>query len=623
LTTLWAETTGDPKICIAILDAPVDRANRCLVSANIEQRWLGDQLSCSPHGTEIASVLLAPHDTSVWGIASSCRAVSIPIYDCYPGHLPSTNQRQLATAIQEALVAGAHVINVSAGESVPTGAAEPELAEAVRACASAGVLIVAAVGNEGCDCLHVPAALPSVLSVGAMRWDGSPMPRSNWGSIYGKQGILAPGEDIPVAGKHGRAELRTGTSYATAIVSGIVALVLSRERQRGHPIRPLLIRKALLAAARSVGQTGSDRRRFLAGRLNIIEAIHLLDTWSNTMTHEVNLDLAAECNSESDNKCAARPAMLGPSSETSAPHVEPSQLQGAPAREMRQREYADAVQPSACAACRGERQLVYALGRLGHDFGSESTLEAFRQHMDANPLDPKQLHGFLQGMRTKKQPWHSPALLWTLEVGNTPLYVIKPEGPYDREAYEHLEEYLSEQNAGNVEVVGVPGVITGQATLFNGRQVPTINPDMRGLCNWSKEKLIEAAQKAASGAAALSAKEKAKVKQLAEEFLHRIYFELRNAGRTSQERALNYAGTNLVLPLEVLIRMLQSNHTLDTIRAEPSTVCRPGSDCWDITLAFFDPDHPMQTVRWHHRYTVDVGEAIPVIVAETRSWKAR
>ena len=46
--------------------------------------------------------------------------------------------------------------------------ADPLLADVVRQCARQGVLIVAAAGNEGCACLHVPAALESVLAVGAM-----------------------------------------------------------------------------------------------------------------------------------------------------------------------------------------------------------------------------------------------------------------------------------------------------------------------------------------------------------------------------------------------------------------------------------------------------------------------
>ena len=106
------------------------------------------------------------------------------------------------------------------------------------------------------------------------------------------------------------------------------------------------------------------------------------------------------------------------------------------------------------------------------------------------------------------------------------------------------------------------------------------------------------------------------------EFLDRIYFELRNSGRTPQERALNYAGTNLV-SFKQILGMLHSRRTLDALRVERSTVCRPSSDCWDISVSFFDPEQPMQTVRTIYRYTVDVSEVMPVTVGDIRSWTAR
>jgi len=638
LTTLWAKTKGDPAISIAILDAPIDRAHSCLVAAKIEERWLGHHPHCSAHGTEVASVIFASHDSPVWGIAPKCRGLSVPIYECDPERLPSTNQHQLARAIHEALAAGAHIINVSAGQLVPDAIAEAELANAVRACSSAGVLIVAAVGNDGCDCLHVPAALPCVLAVGAMRWDGTPLSGSNWGSTYGMQGILAPGENIPVAGRHGQPELRTGTSYATAIVSGVAALLLSRERKRGRPNRPLLIRRALLAAAQSVRQTGSENRRFLGGRLNITETIHLLDTWSNTMTHE-DLDLAAQCNSPSDNGSDVHSAAVTPSSEPVAAPPQPSQLQLPAAPESRPRESADAVQPSACAACRGERQLVYALGQIGYDFGTEASLDAFRQRMGqgSSPLDEEQMISFLE-----EHKYDATKLLWTLSVESLPIYVIRPEGAFAESAYEKLRKFLKHKNEegdDRAEVIAVPGVITGQTRLFNGLTVPVVNPDLRSLCNWNTgrltTKVFEAFVKDAIKHAgklgddekeAFEAKLKSlekKLDDLVPEFLYRIYHELRNAGRTSRERALNYAGTNLVEPAKILAKMLPTDHTLDAIGAVPSSLCRPGSDCWDVVLAFFDSSQPITNVRWHHRYTIDVSEVIPVTVGEIRSWKAR
>src|SRR5436305_1762547 len=84
-------------------------------------------------------------------------------------------------------------------------------------------IIVAAAGNEGCECLHVPAALPSVLAVGAMDSQGKPLESSNWGGPYRQQGILAPGERIAGALPGGGVGYKSGTSSATAIVSGIIA----------------------------------------------------------------------------------------------------------------------------------------------------------------------------------------------------------------------------------------------------------------------------------------------------------------------------------------------------------------------------------------------------------------
>jgi subtilisin family serine protease len=60
---------------------------------------------------------------------------------------------------------------------------------------------------------------------------GEPLDFSNWGEMYRSHGILAPGENIPVALPGGSIAARTGTSYATAIVTGIAALLISRQKK--------------------------------------------------------------------------------------------------------------------------------------------------------------------------------------------------------------------------------------------------------------------------------------------------------------------------------------------------------------------------------------------------------
>lgn len=633
LTALWNETRGDPRIRVAILDAPIDRANPCLEAARIEQHWFGDLRHCTRHGTEIASVILASHSSSVRGVAPACSAVSIPIFDCESGRPPSTHQRRLADALYEALAAGAHVINISAGELSSPAAAEPELAEAVRACAAAGVLIVSAVGNEGCDCHHLPSALPCVLAVGATGRNGEPLTHSNWGAIYGAQGILAPGEEIPVAGPDGRSELRTGTSYATALVSGLAALLLSRELKRGRPVRPLLVRRALLAAARqSASLHAGNRGRSLAGPLNLSQSVILLDHWSHTVSDATNLDPALSCPVDAATECPAPALPIRPSGQDDASITQPATTEPTRVTEPSCERAPEAILPSGCG-CGGPaaRQLVYALGQLAYDFGNEATLDAFKQRVGywregANPSEPATLVEFLNAVKDS-EPWHATVLTWTLNQGGLPIYAIRPDGPYAHLGYDRLLQDLSEQlpkpGTKPVDRIAVPGVISGTATLFNGRPVPVVIPDLRGLRSWNIGALIGAARETVQGTPKLPAKQSELLDQSAEEFLHRIYFELRNAGRTPQERALNYAGTNLVGPMDILSKMLRANHALDTIHVVRSTICRPGSDCWDVTLAFFNPDQPMQTVRWYHRFTVDVSEVIPVTVDEPRSWKAR
>jgi cyanobactin maturation PatA/PatG family protease len=356
------------------------------------------------------------------------------------------------------------------------------------------------------------------------------------------------------------------------------------------------------------------------------------------MIDEVKLDSpsAAEAPAISETCCVAAP--IGPSAATDLERrITPNSRATGGASLTPESE---GVKPSACCgACAGERILVYALGQLGYDFGSEAGLDAYKHRMkamphpgqsaepsgaprlwiEANPLDDAHFVTFLEAM-SDREPWHAASLHWTLNVGSLPIYVIRPEGPFARDAYDRLRQFFAEQFQQKAERIAVPGTITGQATLLSGQQVPVLNPDLRGLSNWPTDGLIDAVL-SYPGDASPSASADV-LRPLIREFLDRIYFDLRNAGRTPQERALNYAGTNLV-SFKQILGMLHSRRTLDAIRVERSTVCRPSSDCWDITVSFFDPEQPLQTVRTIYRYTVDVSEVMPVTIGDIRSWTAR
>jgi len=187
LEKLWEATLGSEQVLIAILDGKCDRAHPSLTEAKLTQLdslvpKIASQGLATQHGTHIASIIFGQLDGGVQGIAPQCKGLSIPIFsDGKDNSIAPCSQIDLARAIFSAANQGAQIINISGGQLTPSGEADPPLANAVRYCAEQNVLIIAAVGNDGCDCLHIPGAIPSVLAVGAMNDEGIPLNFSNWG----------------------------------------------------------------------------------------------------------------------------------------------------------------------------------------------------------------------------------------------------------------------------------------------------------------------------------------------------------------------------------------------------------------------------------------------------------
>jgi cyanobactin maturation PatA/PatG family protease len=617
LELLWEKSLGDSGICVAVLDGPVDQSHPSLSNASLTQlptlvSGIADQSSASQHGTHVASIIFGQHDTPVLGIAPHCRGLIIPVFaDGRGGELAPCSQIDLARAITQAVEQGAQVINISGGQLVAAAESDQLLANAVRLCQENNVLIVAAAGNDGCDCLHVPAALESVLAVGAMDGQGNPIGFSNWGEVYQNQGILALGENILGAIPGGQTATKTGTSFATPIVSGIVALLLSIQQQRGKNPDPHAIRDAILQSALPCNQS-LDNRRCLVGTLNIPGAYALITKGgmkqvSNKKPEEVTMQLSEANNaiaqlqpSEVINSLAqplaqsigANPMMLTPSHQTNA-----------------------AVIPSECASCGEEGagskgneegggrkiKMVYALGELGTDFGTQARQDSFTQAMQGTNL----LDYFDQN------PWEAQSLIWTLNLDTTPIYAIMPTGSYANVTFERLRSFLRDTN---IERVSIPGYLTGTMRLMSGQTVPVVVPEMRGIYGWSVAALIENLRQAyPTGPSSEDYANKIR------EYLERIYYEFRNLGVTPQERALNFSATNAFQLADVMSTGTAADIGLDTITVEKSPICRPDSDCYDVKLQFFNLQDSRRAGKVY-RFTVDVSDVLPVSIGRVRSW---
>ncbi len=636
---------GDERITIAVLDGPVDLLHPCFAGARLSELQTLAAASggrALAHGTHVASIIFGQPGSAVRGIAPACRGLIAPIFSDGDGGL-TCSQLDLARAILLAVEHGAHIINISGGQLTPSGEPEPILAQAVETCLRRNVLIVAAAGNDGCDCLHIPAAAPSVLAVGAMGDDGAPLASSNWGATYLAQGVLAPGMAVLGAAPGGGTVSKSGTSFAAPYVSGVCALLAAAQLAGGEAPDPHGIRAAILRNAKPCPEdaaTGCEK--FLAGSIDIEATIRDLGG-GHDMKTDVDIfaerDMVSQAPAEafrpsateypaarggvamsSDDAPEAPETFAQPPGVTPSGQIEPSDCGcgcGGKGKKNGE-EHKDC----GCGGKGGEAkkpQLVYALGKLGYDFGTEARRDSLAQAMSGdanNPLLPDHMLAYLDAA-----PYDASAVIWTLNLDATPIYAILPMGPFGADAYIRLREALRAQLMEGVELISVPGVISGSMRLQSGQVVPIIVPAIRGMYSWATQPLVTHVL----GAVPKAAAERESYDRFSAgltNFLDRVYYDLRNLGVTGEERAINYSATNAVQIADVIRSTTRDQLDLDRLAVKKSPVCRPDSDCYDVELSFFNPANTNVANRVY-RFTVDVSDVIPVTVGAVRSWTRR
>jgi membrane-anchored mycosin MYCP len=224
-SSVWPITEGRG-VTVAVVDSGVDFSPQLAGKVTaIDLTKTGFQ-DCSGdgHGTSLAGIIAASVQSQgnpFEGVAPEAKILSIKVNSQEKGSIAL-----LAEGIQDAALLGAQVINVS----VTTPSNNRALAAAVSFALRHGSVVVAAggndEGNENCRGPCYPASYPGVLSVGAVASDGSLPSFSNQRSHVD---VTAPGENVTSAVPGGYSVNNlSGTSYATAFVSGVVALVRSR-----------------------------------------------------------------------------------------------------------------------------------------------------------------------------------------------------------------------------------------------------------------------------------------------------------------------------------------------------------------------------------------------------------
>lgn len=289
----WKTTTGSEDVVVAVLDTGVD-FNHVDLSENMWFRPAGlspysdpqlgrindvygfdgtadlpDPMDDNGHGTHCAGIIGAVGDNGEGIAGVNWRVKIMPLK--FLGRNGSGDASDAIAAINYAIErknsgVNIRVISASWGSIRRSKALEAT----ISAAGEAGILFVAAAGNDGSNNdrrPHYPSNydLPNVISVAAMDRNDALASFSNFGAKTVH--IAAPGKDIISTWIGNDYREASGTSMATPFVSGVAALIIAKEPN----ISVADLRSRLLNSVDKL--TALDGKVASGGRLNAAKAL--------------------------------------------------------------------------------------------------------------------------------------------------------------------------------------------------------------------------------------------------------------------------------------------------------------------------------------------------------------
>lgn len=215
------------------------------------------------HGTHIAGIVSAAGGNGIGtsGVCPSVRIMPLKYYD--NSGVGYNNLNNTVRAIHYAVKMGAHIINYSGGGADP---AQPERL-AVEEARRRGILFVAAAGNDGHSndlTPYYPESYPldNIIGVASVNRLNQLLPSSNFGRTVH---IAAPGLGILSTLPDGRFGTMSGTSQATAFVTGAAALLASQLSQSKQGFDYRKIKAWLIEGTKPM--RGNDAKTIVSGGL--------------------------------------------------------------------------------------------------------------------------------------------------------------------------------------------------------------------------------------------------------------------------------------------------------------------------------------------------------------------
>ncbi|HZS04400.1 MAG TPA: S8 family peptidase [Blastocatellia bacterium] len=321
-------------IGVAVLDSGIDQNHSLLKHADnhpgvVERRNFTDGNGFDDpygHGTHVATMLAGGHLSAgtYEGIAPGANLLNLTVLDASGQGRASDVIAAIEWCIQNKAKYNIRVINMSLGAPARDSYRLDPLCRAARRAFNAGIVVVAAAGNDGKDAngqkvyggIHSPGIEPSVITVGAANTFGTNKRSDDVVTTYSSRGptrgyytdadgvkhyddlikpdLVAPGNKLIGASSNGggagsnylaanypvldtgisarpkeRVMYLSGTSVATPMVSGAAALLL----EANPNLTPGLVKATLMYSAQLL--KGFNTLEQGAGLLNIDGAVRL------------------------------------------------------------------------------------------------------------------------------------------------------------------------------------------------------------------------------------------------------------------------------------------------------------------------------------------------------------
>lgn len=212
------------------------------------------------HGTAVAGAIASQARLRLMGVAPAARILAVKAFGTTDASAEGTTMNILK-GLEWSMQNGARVINMSfAGPDAPV------MRNVLAGAAKQGIILIAAVGNAGPKSPPLyPGSDENVIAVSATDAEDKLFTASNRGTYIS---VAAPGVDILLPAPDQGYQVTSGTSFAAAHVTGIVALML----QRNPKLTPAMVRSILESTAKDLGQKGRDNQ-FGAGLADAFKAI--------------------------------------------------------------------------------------------------------------------------------------------------------------------------------------------------------------------------------------------------------------------------------------------------------------------------------------------------------------